>query len=63
MSKEQIIQTKLNDYKIAQQLVDENPGSDLHFYIQMLEYLRLPPEQRLAKGLARGRRKYFLIRK
>jgi hypothetical protein len=63
VSNNQQIQTKIEDYKIAQALVNEHPGDDLHFYLLMLEYLRLPPEQRLAKGLARGRRKYFIITK
>jgi hypothetical protein len=59
----EVVNQKIEDYKLAQKLVDEGAGEDLHFFLLMIEYLRLSPEERLAKGLARGRRKYFLIRK
>ena len=57
------VKQKLADYAKAQKLVDGGAGEDIHLFLLMFEYLRLAPEERLAKGLARGRRKYFLIRK
>lgn len=53
----------LEDYKKAQELVDAGVYEDIQFFILLFAYERLSPEQRLARGLQRGRRKYFLIRR
>jgi hypothetical protein len=55
------ITSKLRDYELAKQLA--GPEDDIQFIIMMVDYLKLTPEERLALGLARGRRKYFIIRK
>ena len=57
------VQQKLEDYKKAQALVDAGVFDDIQFFIALFEARRLPPEENLAKGLTRGRRKYFLIRR
>jgi hypothetical protein len=53
----------LLDYQRAQELVRLTGFDDVHFFLLMLSFERLSPEERLAKGLARGRRKYFIIKK
>lgn len=63
MSSTDPVEQKIEDYRLAQSWVELGRGEDLHFFLLLIEYLRLTPEQRLAKGLARGRRKYFLIGK
>lgn len=55
------ITSKLKDYELAKHLA--GPEDDIQFIIMMIDYLKLTPEKRLALGLARGRRKYFIIRK
>ena len=54
---------KLSDYRRAEACVTEQGYDDIHFFLLLFEYQRLSPEERLARGLQRGRRKYFLIRK
>lgn len=54
-------QQKLADYRDAELLAKRVLGMDVHFFLLLLEFRRLDPEKRLAQGLARGRRKYFLI--
>lgn len=52
---------KIRQFKLAKTIAGD--GEDIHFYLMMFDYLKLSPESRLALGLARGRRKYFVIGK
>ena len=63
MNNEQAISIKLQDYNRALALVQAGVYDDLHFLLLLFEYERLAPEERLALGINRGRRKYFLVRK
>lgn len=55
------IRSKLKDFEFVEQIAGAE--DDIQFMMMMMDYLKLTPEKRLALGLARGRRKYFLIRK
>ncbi len=61
-SPDDTIDSTIEDYKRSKELVHETGYDDVNFFMLLLAYNRLTPEEQLAKGLARGRRRYFLIR-
>lgn len=63
METEENSEQVLIDYHRAEELVRLSGFDDVHFFLLMLSFERLTPEERLAKGLARGRRRYYLIKK